>query len=420
MKIRLYNALILTMKDSELITGEVWINRNRIEYLGEVKETDILFDEEVDIKGNLLMPGFKNSHAHSAMTFARSYADDLVLDEWLHKKIFPLESKLKAKHVYHYSMLAYMEYISSGITSVFDMYYQPEAMMKASVDSGVRTVLCGAINNFKESPDILEKHYNNFNNKHELISYILGFHAEYTSSLSLMKDVANLAYKYKAPVYMHNSETKKEVQDCVDKYNLTPTKLFDKLGIYDFGGGGFHCIYLDEEDIDIFRKKNLNIITNTCSNLKLVSGVAPIYKYNEKKINLALGTDGAGSNNALDMFKEMYITAVLQKLSKNDVSALSTYEVLKMATVNGARAMGLYDCDYLDVGKKADIIAIDLGKPNMQPINNIVNSLVYSAGKHNVYMTMVNGKILFKNGMYTSIDDEKVYYNVNKLMKDLV
>lgn len=416
----MYNALLLTMVDSEISDGEIWINGDQIEYIGKSKISENGFDKEIDVKRNLVMPGFKNAHAHSAMTFARAYADDVCLDEWLHKKIFPLEQKVGKSHVYYYSMLAFMECIASGITAVFDMYYEPEAMMQASIDAGMRTVLCGAINDFRESIDLLEEYYKIFNDRHSLISYVLGFHAEYTTSISMIKNVAHLAHKYQAPVYTHNSETKQEVSDCIRRYGLTPTQLFDSSGIYDFGGGGFHCVHLTHDDIEIFLNKNLNIVTNTCSNLKLCSGVAPIFNYQKAGINVAMGTDGAGSNNALDMFREIYICAVLQKMLQNNVIALSEFDVLKMATVNGTKVMGLQNCDYLVEGKKADLIVIDVNSPNMQPANNIISSLVYSAGKQNVLLTMINGEILYQNGAFTSIDEQEIYYNVNKLMHSLV
>lgn len=420
MRIRFYNAQILTMDPNmDIINGELWVENSFIEYIGQKKEYKEDFDKEIDAKNNLLMPGFKNAHTHCPMTFARSYADDLALGEWLETKIFPMEAKLTGEHVYYFSKLAYMEYLTSGITAAFNMYYEPEDIVKASVESGFRTVLCGAINNFKESPEILEDYFNKYNNHHELISYKLGFHAEYTTNLSIMKQIAELAKKYKAPVYVHNSETKLEVDNCIKKYGKTPTRLFNDIGLYTYGGGGFHCIYLDEKDIEIFRRNNLFAIINSASNSKLASGIAPVYNYMINNMNLALGTDGASSNNALDMFREMYLTAVLQKILVKDASICQAFEVLHMATVGGAKAMGLDNCDILAVGKKADIIMIDLYQPNMQPMNNVINNLVYSGSKQNVKMTMINGKILYENGYFYTIDQDIIYRKTNQMMKSL-
>lgn len=420
MRVRLYNARILSMVDSEVSNGEVWIKDCAIEYVGVAVDVSCEeFDREIDLKRKLIMPGFKNAHAHSAMTFARGYADGYPLDVWLNQKIFPMEAKLKSEHVHCFSKLAYMEYLSSGITANFDMYYEPDAIIRASTESGMKTVLCGAVNNFKESVDILESYFQEYNHTSELISYVLGFHAEYTTDLKIIEGIGKLAEKYEAPVFVHNSETQKEVQECIERYGITPTALFERSGIYQYGGGGFHCTHLTDDDVDIFRKRDLSIVINTCSNLKLASGVAPVFDYNKAGIRLALGTDGASSNNALDMFREMYITAVLQKVIKNDPVAIDAFDILKMATVNGASAMGLNNCTTIEVGKAADLIVIDLSMPNLSPENDLINNLVYSGGKQNVYMTMINGKILYEDGEYKTIDKEEILYYANKYLKEL-
>lgn len=419
MRIRLYNAKILTMRDDNIVEGELWVKDDVIEYIGKPSKVEKKFNREIDMRGNLLMPGFKNAHTHSAMTFARSYADGLPLHKWLNEKIFPMEAKLTPGHVYYYFKLACMEYLSSGITAAFDMYYEPEAMARASREIGYRTVFCGAINNFKESIDILERYYNQFNQDNDLISYILGFHAEYTTDLEMIKSIGKVAQKYQAPVFMHNSETQLEVDNCIKKYGITPTELFLDSGLYEYGGGGFHCLYLNEHDLEIFNQKQLSAVLCVCSNLKLASGLIEAEKYRKKGISLALGTDGPSSNNGLDMFREMYIVTVLQKVLEHDASVFPAFETLKMATINGARAMRLFNCDVLAVGKKADLTAIDLRTPNMQPENDIIGNLIYSGGKQNVYMTMIDGKILYENGEYKTVDVDEVYFYTNQLLKAL-
>ena len=197
---------------------------------------------------------------------------------------------------------------------------------------------------------------------------------------------------------------------------MSPVQYFEKMGAYYYGGGGYHCCYFSDEDIQIFKKHGCSVVTCPGSNTKLASGIAPISKYLENGLNVAIGTDGPASNNSLDMFKEMTLVYALQKVSLKDPSALPAFEVLKMATVNGARAMGLYDSDVLDVGKKADLIEIDLSKPNMQPINNIINNIVYAGSKDNIKMTMINGKILYKNGkFYTKEKPAKIYEKCQKI-----
>ena len=412
--IRFYNGRLLSFKNGfEITDDEVWTNGSEITFVG--KNHDKKADREIDLNGNLLMPAFKNAHTHSAMTFARSLADDLPLQPWLYDMIFPMEAKLNESDIYTLSRLAFLEYLSSGISACFDMYYFPEAMAKASVDAGFRTVMCGAVNNFKESVSLLDEYYQKYNSYDELISYRLGFHAEYTTSKELMSGIALLAEKHEAPVFTHSSETKSEVEGCLERYGKTPTELFEELGLFNYGGGGFHSVWMSENDLEIYKKHGIWAIINAGSNSKLASGIAPLEKMQKAGINTAIGTDGPSSNNALDMFREMYLAAVTQKLKTSDAAACDAAELLKSATVGGAHCMGLYNCDIIDTGKKADLTVIDLHRPNMQPINNIIKNIVYSGSKENVKLTMINGKILYENGEFIGTDIEKIYYEAQKI-----
>lgn len=412
--IRFYNGRVLSFKNGfEITDDEVWTNGSEIAFVG--KNHDKKADREIDLNGNLLMPAFKNAHTHSAMTFARSLADDLPLQPWLYDMIFPMEAKLNESDIYTLSRLAFLEYLSSGISACFDMYYYPEAMAKASVDAGFRTVMCGAVNNFKESVSLLDEYYQKYNSYDELISYRLGFHAEYTTSKELMNGIALLAEKHEAPVFTHSSETKSEVEGCLERCGKTPTELFEELGLFNYGGGGFHSVWMSENDLEIYKKHGIWAVINAGSNSKLASGIAPLEKMQKAGINTAIGTDGPSSNNALDMFREMYLAAVTQKLKTSDAAACDAAELLKSATVGGAHCMGLYNCDIIDTGKKADLTVIDLHRPNMQPINNIIKNIVYSGSKENVKLTMINGKILYENGEFIGTDIEKIYYEAQKI-----
>jgi len=427
MNIRFYNARILTMANGfEIFEGELWVQGNTITYVGpgledlKKKAENIVWEREIDASKNLLMPGFKNAHTHSGMTFLRSYADDMPLLEWLNKRVFPMEAKLDTRHIYDFSKLAIMEYLTSGVTSNFDMYLDPKPIADASVDCGFRTVLVGAMNDFTQSVDEMDHYYETFNNYHELISYQLGFHAEYTTSREKLEGISALAKKYKAPVYTHNSESKTEVEECMERYNMTPTGFLNSLGMFEYGGGGYHCIYMTEEDMDIFKEHNLSVVTNPGSNVKLASGIAPLTAMHEKGINIAIGTDGPASNNCLDMFREMFLVTGLQKLSLMDASAMDGNDVLFMATVGGARAMGLNQCDTLEVGKLADLIMIDLNQPNMRPIHNITKNIVYSGSKQNVKMTIVNGKILYEDGKFDiGVEPEELYEKIEAIVRDM-
>jgi len=261
-------------------------------------------------------------------------------------------------------------------------------------------VICSGLNNFDRDVENIEREYLRFNSLHELVSYRLGIHAEYTTSPERMEYMAGLAEKYREPCFMHCAETKAEVDGCIERYGLTPPMLLEKMGLFRYGGGGYHCTWMSEDDLKLFAEKGLWAITNPASNLKLASGIAPVTKMLERGINMAIGTDGPSSNNALDFFREMYLAAVLQKLRCGDAAALPADDVLYMATVGGAQAMGLTDCDVLAPGKQADLIVIDLQRPNMQPVHNAARNLVYSGSKENVRLTMVAGRVLYENGAF--------------------
>lgn len=432
MNIRLYNARILTMQEGEQIfEGEIWIRDDRILYVGDGKNVDGVYDElkipcliwdrEVDCEKNLLMPGFKNAHTHSGMTVLRSYADDLPLKDWLNKQVFPVEAKLTAEDICELTKLAVLEYLTSGITAVFDMYLTPESIARAFDEMGMRCVQVGAVNIFSQSLELVEKMYQKLNQGSPLQSYMLGFHAEYTCSPELLKGIAALAHKYKAPVYTHLSETEEEVAGCRERYGVTPLKYLDGLGIFDYGGGGYHCVHVTEEEIGIMKAKGLYAVTNPGSNTKLASGIAPVSDFLKAGIPVAIGTDGPASNNCLDMFREMFLVTGLAKLKQKDASAVDAMEVLKMATVNGALAMGLRDADILAAGKLADIIMIDLMQPNMQPINNIPKNIVYSGSKSNVAMTMIGGRILYEKGRFFLTEQpEDIYRKAGQIKERLV
>lgn len=432
MNIRLYNARILSMKEGQdIFTGEIWVKNDRILYIGDGSDTDqiyqespntcIVWDREIDCKGNLLMPGFKNAHTHSGMTLMRSYADDQPLADWLNQMIFPVEAKMNGEDVYHLSKLAILEYLTSGITAVFDMYLTPETIADAFDDMGMRCVQVGGVNDFSQSPELVEEMYLKLNKKSPLQSYVLGFHAEYTCQKELLEQIAAFSHKYKAPVFTHLAETESEVAGCMERYGMTPVAFLDSIGMFDYGGGGYHCVHVTEEDIEIMKKREMFAVTNPSSNLKLASGVAPVSSFLENGVKVAIGTDGPASNNCLDMFREMFLVTGLAKVKQKDAHAVDAFEVLKMATVNGALAMGLKEADILAQGKFADLIMIDLNQPNMQPIHNIPKNIVYSGSKQNVIMTMVNGKILYENGtFYVSDSPENIYRKAEEIKQRII
>ena len=389
------------MVDDKIINGDLVVDNNLIAYLGNDSSSFGPFERVIDCKQNLLMPGFKNAHAHSAMVFLRGKADDVTLQDWLFSIVFPREEKLQPSDIYHLNKVAYLEYISSGITACFDHYYYPLEGAKAAKEIGMRTLLLATFDAKYMRGEALDKNYHYFNDDEDnIVKYSIGFHAEYTTDDVLLQGTKEIINKLKCPFFTHISETKKEVEECVERHGKTPAKFIYDEGLFKYGGGGYHCVHLTDEEVQIFKNNGLIVVSCPGSNLKLASGIAPLTYYYNKGITIALGTDGPASNNSLDMFKEMYLAATLQKVANNDPKGIPAFEILKMATVNGAKAMGLDKADVLAVGKYADIIMIDLYKPNMQPINNIVTNLVYAGSKDNVILTMINGQILYENGQY--------------------
>lgn len=414
--IRFYNGKVMKFGSEITLTDEeVWTDGENISYVGPAPEEYPEFERQIDLKGDVLMPGFKNAHAHTAMVFLRSLSDKKPLQQWLEDDCFPNEALLTDEDIYWLTKIGIMEYLSSGITAAFDMYFHNDAVVAASAESGFRTVICASLNNFDADITNIEREYLKFNSLNSLISYRLGIHAEYTTSIERMEYIVSLAEKYKAPCFTHLCETKSETEGCHERYGISPVKLLDDLGFFRYGGGACHCCYFTEEDMDLFASKGLYAVTCPSSNLKLASGIAPIEKMRRKGIRLAIGTDGAGSNNALDFFREMYLVSVLQNILEGRAAAFPVETVLEMACVNGAALMGLDKCTGIEPGNKADLLVIDMSRPNMRPVNLIVPNIVYSGSKENVRMTMVNGKVLYENGeFFIGESTERIYTEAQK------
>ena len=421
MKILLKNAKILSMRDDVIREGHVVIKDNLIDKVGKDIDINGQYDQVIDCEGNLLMPGFKNAHTHSAMTFLRSKADDSSLHDWLFKEIFPREANLRKGHIRELSKVALLEYLSGGTTACLDQYFFPEEFKETCDEFGFRNVMLGMYDKDARPNEQVLKMYNEYNSEKDgLCRFVIGMHAEYTGTPDMFDKTRELLDKTHSPFYTHLGETASEVEDCMNRRGMSPLEYFDSLGFYDYGGAIFHGVYLSDKDIEIIKKRNISVVSCPASNMKLASGVAEIKKLLANKVNVALGTDGPASNNALDMFREMYLVTGLQKIISNDPISIPAFEVLKMATVNGAIAMGLDKCKYLEEGQLADIIMIDLSKPSMQPIINIINNLVYSGSKEIVKMTMIDGKIRYFDGKF--LINEKIsdiYDKVQKMTDEL-
>ena len=416
--IRFYNGRVL--EPAGLSENEVWIDGAEIRYVGPKRDDMPAFSRQIDLRGDLLMPGFKDAHTHSGMTFLRSAADDLPLQDWLFRQVFPREAKLTPDSLAAFARVAFLEYLANGVTACFDMYYHTDELAAIAQEWGFRAVICDALSANNDWDDIY-RNYEKYTAMGPMVGYRMGFHAEYTASADMLRFVSRAAHELKAPVFSHNSETRAEVDGCLERHGRTPTKLFDDLGLFDYGGGGFHCVWMTDEDVDIFARRGLYAVLNPCSNAKLASGIAPLGRFLKSGVKLAVGTDGPASNNALDMFREMYLANVLAKLDESDAAAGSPAAVLSAAVSGGARAMGLDDCDAICAGKQADIIRIDLSRPNMQPMHNIVKNIVYSGNPSNVSMTMIAGKILYENGeFFLPETPESIYERAQKYTNEIV
>lgn len=412
---RFFNTRILQFnKDFPSVSeGEVWIKDGLITYVGPAKKNcRESFKSEKDCHGNLLIPGFKNAHAHTGMTFLRSHADDLPLQTWLTKQVFPYENLLTPEDSRTLLQLGLLEYVCSGITSAFDMYFHRDVLAQTCIEAGFRFVMIAGF-----SAKDLEHDYPLFSNMHPLISCLPGAHAQYTTSNQELSDLAALVQQYKQPFCIHLHETAREVRDCKKEQGMSPLALLEKLGVFKYGGTGFHLVHLDNEDYEILKRNKIYAVSCPASNLKLSSGIAPVCRMLKEGIPVALGTDGAASNNGLDMFREMYLASVLQKY-KIGPAALDAGTVLRMACVNGAHAMHLKDCDDILEGKKADLVLLDMHQPNMQPENNIPKNIVYAGNRKNVILTMINGKIVYESDKYyMGFDPEEIYYKANQIIQ---
>ena len=415
MKTLFKNARILTMVDDKIINGELLVIDTRIAYIGKDASEYAPFDKVIDCQNNLLMPGLKNAHTHSAMVFLRNRFKDVALQDWLFKCVFPREDKLIPSDIYHLNKACFLEYFANGITACFDQYFFPLEGGRAADEMGMRTLLLAIFNAETTNVDGLERNYHYFNDRKDgFARYAIGIHAEYTSNEEMIENTRIAINRLKCPFFTHISETKREVEECVGRHGVTPLKYLYNEGLFKYGGGGYHCVHYTDEEVEICRKNNLFIVSCPGSNQYLSSGIAPLSKYLKEGLRIALGTDGPASNESLDMFREMRLAATLEG---KDIPA---FEVLKMGTVNGALAMGLNDADVLAKDKLADIIMVDTSKKSA----DLIYDLVHHTSANDVRLTMINGKVLYQDGKYflnENIEDilHKVEEISQRIEKDL-
>ena len=404
----------------------VGVKDDKIKYIGKEMPKEE-YGEVYNGENKLLSPGFVNLHTHSPMTLLRGYAENLPLDKWLNDRVFPFEDRLNNDRAYYGTMLSIAEMLSCGTTSFSDMYFFTDGVMKAVIDSKAKTNYSRSIvsfvdeditknDRFKEAVYATEKYHNAENGR---IKVDMCLHAEYTNKLSIIEQFGEYTKGRNQVNHIHLSETKSEHENCKSKYGKTPAKLFYDAGIMDSPSIFAHCVWIEDSDIELFKEKNATVAHCPASNLKLGSGVCDTYKLLKNGINIGIGTDGAASNNGLNIIREMYLASILPKGIKNRADILTPKDIFKMVTVNGYRAQGRFDCGVIKENYKADLVVIDLSKPNMYPDFDAINNLVYSADKSNVVLTMVDGNVLYRDGKFTTIDVEKVGSEVSRLVKQV-
>ncbi|MBQ9026642.1 MAG: amidohydrolase family protein [Methanobrevibacter sp.] len=385
-------------------------------------------DKIIDASDKILLPGFINTHTHLSMTLFRGLADDLSLDEWLNDNIWPMEANLNGDYCYIGALLGAVELIKSGTTTFSDMYFYMEDVAKAVEESGIRALLSYGMIDFGDEErrkSEIEENMTLFKNCHDTadgrIKVFLGPHSPYTASEELLREVRKLADENGIKIHIHVSETQKEIDDVSAEKGLRPFEYLDSIGFLGPDVICAHCVWLSDDEIEIIKKNDVKISHNPCSNMKLASGIAPVSKLLENDICVSIGTDGASSNNNLDLIEELKTASLLQKVSTLDPKVLTSDEALAMGTINGAKALGLEDeIGSIKVGKKADLILIDTNNANMVPdSSNLSSNVIYSANGSNVDTTICNGKILMENKKLTTLDEQEIYEKARKAIDEL-
>lgn len=418
MKILIKNAYVLDMVGDipNIKRLDVLIKDNLIDKIDlEINEEA---DEIIDANNNLLMPGLINTHTHIPMALFRGYKDEKKLEDWLNNSIFPVEAKMSHDDVYYNSYLSCLEMIKSGTTTCNDMYFKTESVIKAIDKCGLRACVCWCINDFMINDHVekTKEYAKKYNKPNSRIKVITSFHAPYTCKEETIKLVTDMADELNLPIHLHLSETKDEEKTIQDRYKKSATKYLYDLGVFKHNVILAHGIHFSDEDLELLKGIKGGISHNPISNAKLASGVCDVIKLRKKGFNVGLGTDGQGSTTTLDMFDEMRTCAYFQKLKYEDPTIIKAYDILKMATIEGAKVLGLdKEIGTIEVGKKADLIIINLDQHHLWPQNDICTNLVYSANGEDVLTTIVDGKILMRDRKLINIDEDNLLKKVKEL-----
>ncbi len=427
--LRIENGLLLTMVpgSAPIPDGVVVAKDGEITYAGAPDGApDESAEQIIDASGALVLPGLVNAHTHLAMTLFRGYADDMPLRRWLEEKIWPAEMKLTEEDVYWGSLLGVCEMLRAGVTCFNDMYHLPQAATKAAIEGGIRACPSGVLLGFLPNAQELLETAIDFvrelqRQAHPRIHPMIAPHAPYTCPDGLMDKVRAAAHQLDVPIHIHIAETAQEVEDSYNEYGESPVQHLNNLGLFDNHVLAAHCVHVDEQDIQILADKQVGIAHCPGSNMKLASGFAPVPRLAAAGAIVGLGTDGCASNNNLDLREEALLAAIIHKGYTGDPTVLRAETVLAIATRGSAQALGLQDLiGTLEVGKRADIIVVDMTKSHMQPLHNPISQLIYAAHSHDVKATIVEGEMVMRDGQLLRVDEQEVIARACECTKRLL
>lgn len=424
MGIVIKNTLAILPQGAEDVIQEtsIYIEGDKIAAIGDAPE-GFTEDKVIDGKDKLVIPGLINCHTHSYMSFMRNVADDLSFMDWLFGTIDPIEQQMTDEDTYWGANLAIIEMMKSGTTCFNDMQMNIHQTTRAVKESGMRAVICRGLvgsGNDEAGQMRLRQAYEERDAARDCdrLTFRLGPHAPYTCDDAFLKIVAQEAKKENMGIHVHLSESVSEIEQIQEKYGCTPIALAEKCGIFDVPAIAAHCVQVTEEDMDILVRKNVSVVTNPASNMKLGNGFAPIGRMLEKGINVCLGTDGAASNNCLNMFHELSLLTLIHKGTGKTPQCVSAKEGFRIATINGARALGLEkEIGSIEVGKKADLAILDLNTPSLTPRNNLIAGLSYSANGSEVDTVIINGQITMENRRILTMNEQLVYRKIQQIIE---
>ncbi|KGF36612.1 N-ethylammeline chlorohydrolase [Peptoniphilus lacrimalis DNF00528] len=424
MSILYKNINYLDLENEKIIEGaDIFIEGNLIKKIGN--NLQIKASEVIDGNFLLMTPGFVNGHTHLGMSYFRNYADDLKLMDWLENEIWPIENKLTADDIYWSSLLSICENIKSGVTNFCDMYYEMDRVCDATIISGIRgTLTRGLTDNDgkgKEKLKSVRELYNNYHNKaNGRIKVVPAPHAIYTCSENFLREISDLSKDLDGIINIHLSETKGEVENSLKEHGMTPISYVNSLGLLDNHVIAAHCVHITDEEIALVKDKKFYPIYNPTSNLKLASGFTPVEKLLKNNIIMGIGTDGDSSNNSQNLLQDMHIGAIVNKAREMDEEAVKAIEILKMATINGQKALGISKAGLIKEDYLADLTIFNLKSSNFTPKNNLINALVYSATAEDVRDVLCDGKFVMRNRELVNLDEERIKFEVNRHFEELV